>query len=105
MPGRENELVYDTNTGTLYFGTDRVTTGFVTEDMVNARTMTLETSLADRISYLENELSMFKHRFTADFAKEVIKLCDRFVSEHELTGMTDEEFESELGELLFSGGA
>lgn len=64
-------------------------------------------SLQEKISRLEDELrelQQLRSIFTADFARELVKRYERFVDNQELTGMTDEEFETEIGDLLHSGG-
>lgn len=91
------ELVFQMDTGTLHIG-DQV---IATQDMLEATTMNVSAGIMNRISALEDKLCRFQQKFTAELASEIVRRSERFVSERELTGMTDEEFAAELGALLF----
>ncbi len=56
----------------------------------------------NRIDELEVELRYFKERFTGDLLVEIADRFKRFVDDRELVGMTDDEFNYELHQLLFS---
>lgn len=86
---------------------DHELTGIATTVMLNDTTWHITEPLQERISELEDEvreLRQLRSIFTADFARELVKRCERFVDNQELTGMTDEEFEAEIGNLLLFGG-
>lgn len=100
------EVTFNIDTGTLHIG-DHELTGIATTVMLNDTTWHITEPLQERISELEDEvreLRQLRSIFTADFARELVKRCERFVDNQELTGMTDEEFEAEIGNLLLFGG-
>lgn len=100
------EVTFNIDTGTLHIG-DHELTGIATTGMLNDTTWHITESLHEKISELEDEvreLRQLRNIFTADLARELVKRCERFVDNQELTGMTDEEFEAEIGSLLRSGG-
>lgn len=55
----------------------------------------------NRIDGLEDELRYFKERFTGDLLVEIADRFKRFVDDRELVGMTNDEFNYELCQLLF----
>lgn len=104
MPANETvpeipPLTLHVDTGTLYLGDQQVT------GLASVGTAWNTASFQERINKLEDKLDRLSSAFTADFARELIGRCEQFVSNQELTGMTDEEFEAEICSLLFSGGA
>ena len=94
---------FQVDTGTLRFGTQEIV-GIASRDMIEATAYETSSPLQERITELENELQRFRNIFTADFARELVSRCEQFVCNQELTGMTDEEFEAEMRNLLFPGG-
>lgn len=96
-------ITLNIDTGTLYIGNQELT-GIATTGMLNDTAWGVAEPLQERISELEDELRQLRRIFTAEFARELIKRCEQFVDNQELIGMTDEEFEAEISELLFSGG-
>lgn len=99
-------ITFRVDTGTLYLG-DQEVVGLASRDMVEATAYEISSPLQERVTELESELRELRQLrsiFTADFARELVKRCERFVDNQELTGMTDEEFEAEIGNLLLSGG-
>ena len=96
-------ITFQVDTGTLRFGTQEIV-GIASRDMIEATAYETSTPLQERITELENELQRFRNIFTADFARELVSRCEQFVCNQELTGMTDEEFEAEMRNLLFPGG-
>ena len=103
MTAETSPLAFNTNTGTLYWG-DQEITGLASRDMVLTTTFDISSSIQERIAELEDELSELLRKFTADFVKELVRRCEQFVNNQELTGITDEEFEVEIRNLLFVGG-
>lgn len=100
---------FDIVTGTLHIG-DQEIQGFADAHRVDA-TYNITNILQNRVDWiepklysLEEKLDGFFRSFTADFVRELIRRCEEFVNNRELTGMTDEEFEAEIENLLFSGG-
>ena len=55
-----------------------------------------------RIDELEGEIRYFRERFTGDLLVEIADRFKRFVDDRELVGMTNDEFNYELHQLLFS---
>lgn len=96
-------ITFQVDTGTLRLGAQEVV-GLASRDMIEATAYEISSPLQERITELENELQRFRNIFTADFAREIVNRCEQFVCNQELTGMTDEEFEAEMRNLLFSGG-
>ena len=106
MPIAAPQLTFHADTGMLFLDNHAVT-GIASQDMVAAATFDVSANLQERIDELGSELhelQQLRNIFTADFARELVKRCERFVDNQELTGMTDEEFEAEIGNLLLSGG-
>lgn len=106
-------VAFDIATGTLHIGEHEVT-GFADAYRVDA-TYSIANTLQHRVEYLESdidskvyslekEIHELRHMFTANFVRELVRRCEEFVNSRELTGMTDEEFEAEIENLLFSGG-
>ena len=96
-------ITFQVDTGTLRLGTQEVV-GIASRDMIEATTYEISSPPEERITELENELQRFRSIFTADFARRLVSRCEQFVCNQELTGMTDEEFEAEMKNLLFPGG-
>lgn len=97
------ELTYDMDSGVLHWG-DHEIPGIASRNMVEVATVDVSEGLQYRISELENIVWELQNRFTADLVKELVSRCEQFVSDRELTGQTDEEFETEIRDLLFGGG-
>lgn len=96
-------ITFHVDTGTLRLG-DQEIIGLASRNMIEATAYEVSTSLQGRIAELESELRRLRSLFTSDFVRELVSRCEQFVNNQELTGMTDEEFEAEISNLLFSGG-
>lgn len=110
MPGLEAMMpavMFDEETGTIRIGDQTITGIAPWETVYETRDQVIDISndLRDRITVLENELHLFRNLFTANLVRELVERCEQFVSGQEYTGMTDEEFEEEIRNLLFAGGA
>ena len=58
---------------------------------------------ADRITTLEERLSMLESRLTRDVIREVVDRYKKYEDNKDLTGMTEDEFINSISDLL--GGA